>query len=45
LTPARRKLSFNEKREFARLPERIEALELEVRDLNAAGRLPSSRLQ
>ncbi|MBE3134278.1 MAG: ATP-binding cassette domain-containing protein [Acidobacteria bacterium] len=35
-TPARRKLSFNEKREFARLPERIDALELELRDLNAA---------
>ena len=34
--PARRKLSFNDKREFAQLPERIEALELEVRDLNAA---------
>ena len=36
LIPARRKLSFNEKREFAQLPERIDALELELRNLNAA---------
>ena len=36
LTPAKRRLSFNEKRELAHLPERIDALELEVRDLNAA---------
>jgi ATP-binding cassette subfamily F protein uup len=33
---ARQKLSHNEKREFAALPGRIEALEVEVRDLNAA---------
>ena len=33
---ARQKLSFNEKREFAALPGRIDALEAEVRDLNAA---------
>jgi len=31
--PARRKLSFNEQREFAALPERIDFLEAEVRNL------------
>jgi ABC transport system ATP-binding/permease protein len=36
VTPAKRKLSFNEKRELAHLPERIDALESEVRDLHAA---------
>jgi ATP-binding cassette subfamily F protein uup len=35
-TPAKKKLSHNEKREFARLPGRIDALEAEVRELNAA---------
>jgi len=35
-TPTKRRLSFNEQREFLHLPERIDALELEARDLNAA---------
>jgi ATP-binding cassette subfamily F protein uup len=35
-TPAKKKLSHNEKREFAQLPGRIDALEAEVRELNAA---------
>ena len=35
-TPAKKKLSHNEKREFAQLPGRIDALEAEVRALNAA---------
>jgi ATP-binding cassette subfamily F protein uup len=34
-TPAKKKLSHNEKREFAQLPGRIDALEAEVRELNA----------
>jgi ATP-binding cassette subfamily F protein uup len=34
--PAKKKLSHNEKREFAQLPGRIDALEAEVRELNAA---------
>ncbi|HTK30098.1 MAG TPA: ATP-binding cassette domain-containing protein [Vicinamibacterales bacterium] len=33
--PARRKLSYNEQRELAQLPERIEALEAEQRELDA----------
>ena len=32
--PARKRLTFNEQREFAALPERIEALEAEVRQLD-----------
>jgi ATP-binding cassette subfamily F protein uup len=36
LARAKSRLSYNEQREFARLPERIDALELEVRTLNAA---------
>ena len=35
-TPQKRKLSFNERREFDRLPERIEALEAELRQLSEA---------
>jgi len=35
-TPATRRLSYNEQRELAQLPGRIDALELEVRDHNAA---------
>jgi len=35
-TPAKKKLSHNEKREFATLPERIDALESELRRLNEA---------
>ena len=34
-SPARRKLTFNEQREFDRLPERIETLETEERELSA----------
>jgi len=34
-TPAKKKLSHNEKREFAALPGLIEALEAEMRELNA----------
>jgi ATP-binding cassette subfamily F protein uup len=34
--PARKKLSHNEQREFAQLPGRIDALEGELRELNAA---------
>ena len=33
---AKKKLSHNEKRDFAALPGRIDALEAEVRELNAA---------
>ena len=34
--PAKKRLTFHEKREFAALPERIDALELEIRSLDAA---------
>ena len=34
--PARKKLTFNEQREYAALPARIDALEAEVRELNEA---------